>query len=130
MYLWVKQLHIITAVISITLFVLRFYWKWRSAAVMKKRWIKIAPHVNDTVLLVTGVALIFITHFYPFSIQGAWLTEKLIGVIIYIGLGHIALGKRLSSQMVRAAAFVAAVLCFFFIASLAINKIPVVMEYA
>lgn len=130
MYLWVKQLHIITAAISITLFVLRFYWKWRDSAVMKTRWVRITPHMNDTVLLVTGVALIFITHFYPFSVQGAWLTEKLVGVIIYIGLGHIALGKRVPSQTVRIVAFVAAILCFFFTASIAVSKMPVVMEYA
>jgi uncharacterized membrane protein SirB2 len=130
MYIWIKHLHVITAVISITLFILRFYWKWRSAAIMQQRWIKIAPHLNDTVLFVTGIILIFITHFYPFSIQGTWLTEKLIGVIIYIGLGHLAMGKRTRSQMVRTTAFMAAILCFYLIVTLAVNKMPLVMGYA
>ena len=35
-----------------------------------------------------------ITHYLPFTEDGAWLTEKLFGVIIYIALGFIALGRR------------------------------------
>ncbi|AKJ42435.1 SirB2 family protein [Pragia fontium] len=129
MYIWVKQLHIITALISITLFVLRFYWKWRGAAIMQQRWIKIAPHLNDTVLFITGIVLIFITHFYPFSIQGTWMTEKLFAVIIYIGLGHVVLGKRAKNQKIRIMAFIAAILCLYLIVTLAINKMPLVMGY-
>jgi uncharacterized membrane protein SirB2 len=35
-----------------------------------------------------------ITHYLPFTEEGTWLTEKLFGVIIYIALGFIALGRR------------------------------------
>lgn len=130
MYVWIKHLHVLTAAISITLFVLRFYWKWRGAAIMQRRWIKIVPHLNDTILFVTGIILIYLTQFYPFTIQGVWMTEKLIAVIIYIGLGHVALGKRAPNQMVRSTAFMAAILCLYFIITLAVNKIPLVMGYA
>jgi uncharacterized membrane protein SirB2 len=34
------------------------------------------------------------TGYLPFTDKGAWLTEKLFGVIIYIVLGFIALGRR------------------------------------
>ena len=130
MYVWIKHLHVLTAAISITLFVLRFYWKWRGAAIMQQRWIKIAPHLNDTILFVTGIVLISLTQFYPFTVQGAWMTEKLIGVIIYIGLGHVALGKRARNQMVRATAFMLAMICVYFIVILAVNKMPLLMGYA
>jgi uncharacterized membrane protein SirB2 len=93
---------------SITLFVLRFFWKWAGSAMMQKRWVKIVPHVVDTLLLLSGISLIFITHFYPFSPQGTWLTEKLFGVIIYIALGFVALSKRPVSQKPRWLAFMLA----------------------
>jgi uncharacterized membrane protein SirB2 len=93
-YVWIKNLHLLTISLSITLFVLRFFWKWAGSAMMQKRWVKVVPHVVDTLLLLSGISLIFITHFYPFSPQGTWLTEKLFGVIIYIALGFVALSKR------------------------------------
>ena len=55
---------------------------------------RIAPHVNDTFLLLSGALLVLITHFYPFTPQGSWLTEKLLAVIIYIALGSVALSRR------------------------------------
>ena len=27
-YVWIKNLHLLTITLSITLFVLRFFWKW------------------------------------------------------------------------------------------------------
>lgn len=82
------------------------------------------------ILFVTGSVLIYLTQFYPFTLQGAWVTEKLIAVIIYIGLGHVVLGKRTQSQMVRSIAFMAAIFCLYFIIALAVNKIPLIIEYA
>lgn len=100
-YIAMKYLHLLTVVISITLFVLRFFWKCRGSAMLEKRWVKITPHINDTLLFISGIVLILITGFYPFSPQGTWLTEKLFGVIIYILLGYVALGKRTRSQNIR-----------------------------
>jgi uncharacterized membrane protein SirB2 len=94
---------------------------------LQKRWVKIMPHVVDTLLLLSGVALIFITHFYPFSPQGTWLTEKLFGVIIYILLGFVALSKRPRSQTMRWLAFILALGCLYLIVKLAMTKIPLLL---
>ncbi|ELY4523216.1 SirB family protein [Cronobacter turicensis] len=123
-YLAVKHLHILTVVISISLFILRYWWQYRSSPMSSKRWVRIVPHVNDTVLLGSGVALVLITHFYPFTPQGAWLTEKLFGVIIYIVLGFIALGRRPRSQQVRWIAFLLGLVVLYIIVKLATTKIP------
>lgn len=130
MYLWVKWLHVATAAISIAMFTLRFYWRCRGSAQLQRKWVKILPHVNDTALFVTGITLVFITHFYPFTPQGTWMTEKLIGIIAYIGLGHIALSRRTISQMRRVTAFMAALLVVYFIVALAVTKLPLIMGYA
>ncbi|CBA31445.1 SirB family protein [Cronobacter turicensis] len=123
-YFAVKHLHILTVVISISLFILRYWWQYRSSPMSSKRWVRIVPHVNDTVLLGSGVALVLITHFYPFTPQGAWLTEKLFGVIIYIVLGFIALGRRPRSQQVRWIAFLLGLVVLYIIVKLATTKIP------
>ncbi|MGB7799894.1 invasion regulator SirB2 [Buttiauxella sp.] len=123
-YFALKHLHILTVFISVSLFVLRYWWQYRDSAMSNKRWVRIVPHVNDTVLLVSGAALVMITHFYPFSPQGAWLTEKLFGVIIYIVLGFIVLGKRPRSQQVRLSAFLLALVVLYIIIKLATTKIP------
>ncbi|EOI3467798.1 invasion regulator SirB2 [Cronobacter turicensis] len=123
-YFAVKHLHILAVVISISLFILRYWWQYRSSPMSSKRWVRIVPHVNDTVLLGSGVALVLITHFYPFTPQGAWLTEKLFGVIIYIVLGFIALGRRPRSQQVRWIAFLLGLVVLYIIVKLATTKIP------
>ncbi|MBX9473969.1 SirB2 family protein [Yersinia enterocolitica] len=128
-YIAMKYLHLLTVVISITLFVLRFFWKCRGSAMMDKRWVKITPHINDTLLFVSGIVLIFITGFYPFSPQGTWLTEKLFGVIIYILLGYVALGNRTRSQNRRWLAFILALGCLYLIIKLATTKLPLLMGY-
>jgi uncharacterized membrane protein SirB2 len=126
-YVWIKNLHLLTITLSITLFVLRFFWKWAGSAMMQKRWVKVVPHIVDTLLLLSGISLIFITHFYPFSPQGTWLTEKIFGVIIYIALGFVALSKRPVSQKTRWLAFILAFACLYVILKLALKKIPLLM---
>ena len=129
-YIWVKNFHLLVIAISILLFVLRFFWKWNQSAIMQQRWVKIVPHIVDTLMLLSGISLIFITHFYPFSPQGSWLTEKLFGVIIYIALGFVALGSGkngLRSQKVRTLACILALGCLYLIVKLATTKIPLLM---
>ncbi|MBL7635742.1 MULTISPECIES: SirB2 family protein [Atlantibacter] len=123
-YFALKHVHILTAFLSVSLFILRYWWQYRGSAMSTKRWVRIVPHVNDTLLLATGVALVMITHFYPFTPQGAWLTEKLFGVIIYIVLGFIALGKRPRSQQVRWIAFLLGLVVIYIVIKLATTKIP------
>ncbi|WP_442892264.1 SirB2 family protein [Cedecea sp. VD23] len=124
-YFSLKYLHIFTVVISISLFVLRYWWQYRGSVMSGKRWVRIVPHVNDTLLLISGFALVMVTHFYPFTPQGTWLTEKLFGVIIYIALGYIALGKRPRSQQVRWFAFLLGLVVLYIIIKLATTKIPI-----
>lgn len=58
------------------------------------------------------------------------MTEKLVGVVLYIGLGHLAMSRRTISQMLRVTAFMAALLVFYFIVTVAVTKLPFIMGYA
>lgn len=128
-YMALKHLHLLTVAISITLFVLRFFWKWRASPMINKRWVKITPHINDTVLFATGIALVVMFKLYPLLGMDSWLTEKLFGVIIYILLGYVALGKKTQSCNIRTLAFVLALGCLYLIVKLATTKIPFLMGY-
>lgn len=128
-YTALKHFHLLTVAISITLFVLRFYWQWRRSPIAGRRWVKIAPHLNDTLLFVSGIALVVTFGFYPLLSMDSWLTEKLFGVIIYILLGYVALGKKTKSQRLRTVAFVLALGCLYLIIKLATTKIPFLMGY-
>lgn len=121
------DLHILTVVVSISLFVLRFYWKYSGSVMLQKRWVKILPHLNDTILMVSGIVLMVMTRLYPFTPQGSWMTEKLLGVILYILLGFVALSKKPRSQKVRWIAFILAVACFYLIVKVAIIKLPLLI---
>ncbi|GAA0469194.1 MULTISPECIES: SirB2 family protein [Tatumella] len=122
----IKSIHIFTAIVSVLLFTGRFYWKTAGSAMMQRRWVKITPHINDTLLLLTGIMLVLITRYYPFTADGSWLTEKLMAVILYIGFGFVAFGRRNFSPFIRGIAFCAALLMLVIIVFLAINRIPLV----
>ncbi|MCI1030068.1 SirB2 family protein [Pantoea dispersa] len=123
-YPLIKNFHLLTVAITITLFLLRFYWLTPGSALLQRRWVRIAPHINDTFLLLSGALLVLITHFYPFTPQGSWLTEKLLAVIIYIALGSVALSRRPRSMATRWVACLVAVVALLLVIKLAMTKMP------
>ena len=88
-FLLLKGLHVSCAITSYTLFFLRGIWSLRDSPIMRQRWVKIVPHVVDTLLLVSAIALAISIRQYPFV--DAWLTAKVTGLLLYIGLGLVAL---------------------------------------
>ncbi len=123
MYMFLKHLHMTTLAISVSLLVLRFIWSLSGAKIMQQRWVKIVPHINDTVLLLSGASLMVVTGFYPFTPHTVWMTEKLLGVVIYILLGFVAL-KEGKNKVIRLFALLGALGWIWLIAQLAITKTP------
>jgi len=116
-FLLLKGLHVTCAFISYTLFFLRGIWSFRDTPVMRQRWVKVVPHVVDTLLLVSAIALAFTIQQYPFV--DFWLTAKVIGVFLYIGLGFVAL-KYGKGRTIRILSWLAAQVVFAYIALVAI----------
>ena len=69
-YLLLKYIHIATVIISISGFIVRGIWMMQSSSMLQRRWVKIAPHINDTVLLLSAIALVVITATIP---RSCWL---------------------------------------------------------
>lgn len=122
MYFAVKHLHLSTIVISLALFILRFYWVNRNPEKMQKKWVKVTPHIIDTVLLLSALTLCFIIQQYPFV--DAWLTEKVMGLVLYILMGMVAL-KWANTTAVRWGGFFGAIASLVFIAKVAVLKQPI-----
>ncbi len=116
-----KNIHVLTAIVSFTLFFIRGMWVMKGSVMMQQKWVKIVPHINDTVLLGTAIALTISIGQYPFV--DAWLTVKLLALVAYICLGVEAL-RLAKTDIGRAAAWLAALVVFLFIVSVALTKEP------
>ena len=120
-YSLLKQLHLTTIAITLALFVLRGIWMMTASPRLHARWVRIVPHVNDTLLLASGISLAVLLQQYP--LVHGWLTAKFFALILYIVLGTIAL-KRGKTQGQRIAAWIAALLVFGYMVAVAITHDP------
>ncbi len=121
MYLILKQIHLSTIVLTLILFLLRAIWMLTDSPRLQHRWVKIVPHINDTLLLISAIAMTLIIDQYPFV--DSWLTAKVLGLLGYIVLGTIAL-KRGRTKAIRATAGVGALLVFAYIVTTALLHDP------
>ncbi|MGH8737333.1 MAG: SirB2 family protein, partial [Burkholderiales bacterium] len=120
-FFWVKSIHVGSVCLSIAGFLARGVLMLRGSPLLKARFVRIAPHVLDTVLLASALWLCWLLGQYPF-VQG-WLTAKVLGLLAYIVLGTIAL-RRGRSRRVRAAAFAAALATVAYVVTVAIAHDP------
>ena len=120
-YASLKIVHVGCVAASYALFVVRGIWMMRESSHLQHRWVRIVPHLVDTLLLASAVALAVMSHQYPLA--NGWLTAKVAGLLIYIGLGTVAL-KRGRTRRVRVTAWLAAQAVFFYIVAVAIMRQP------
>ncbi|MCL1141381.1 SirB2 family protein [Shewanella gaetbuli] len=124
LYPAVKHSHMLLVALSVSFFVLRFGLHLRQSPLMEKKFLKVAPHVIDTFLLVSGFTLCFMIKQYPFV--DPWMTEKIICVIAYIALGIMAL-KSNRNKLFKFFAFIGAIGWLVLAAKLAHFKQVVLM---
>lgn len=120
-YIALKGIHVGCVITSYTLFVLRGVWMLQGSPQLQKRWIRTLPHAVDTLLLASALSLAVWSHQYPFA--AGWLTAKVIALVVYIGLGMIAM-RFGSSKAMRAGAWFAAQAVFFYIVAVALTRNP------
>ncbi|MDP9109567.1 MAG: SirB2 family protein [Pseudomonadota bacterium] len=125
-YLAIKHLHVACALASGSFFLLRGVWMLQGSAWLTARWVSVAPHLIDTLLLVSALTLALRSGQYPFA--QPWLTAKLLALCVYIALGTIAL-KRGRSKTVRTVALVAALVTFAYIVTVAVTRRPFPFDF-
>ena len=121
MYLPLKYAHLTLAIVSISGFVLRGLWMMSGSALLDRKVFRIAPHIVDTLFLITGIALV-LQLALP-VMQSPWLLAKFAGLVAYIVLGAIAL-RRGATMPIRQVAFVGALSAFAYIVGAAVSKSP------
>ena len=116
-----KTIHVGCALLSISLFFIRGLWMMSDSPWRRKRVIKILPHIVDTSLLVSAIVLVVQTAQYP--LEQAWLLAKITALLVYIGLGLVALrfGR---TKPIRVTAWFFAMVTFMYIYNVAITRNP------
>jgi uncharacterized membrane protein SirB2 len=113
-----KIVHVAAAALSYSLFFIRGVWMLTDSPLLAWRWVRIVPHVNDTLLLAAAIWMTTIIHQYPGT--HAWLSAKVAGLVVYILLGMLALRPG-RSKRARAAAWLAAQGVFGYIVAVALT---------
>ena len=95
---------------------LRAYWSVIESQQLQKSWAKTVPHINDALLLACAIYLMDVSHQFPFT--NDWLTAKFFALLVYIGMGSIAI-KRGKTKGVRLLFSLIAIATFFYIFAVA-----------
>ncbi len=120
-YTDLKVLHIACVVLTYGLFVTRGFLMLVDSPALQARWARVAPHVVDTALLGAAIGMLVIARLNP--LHAPWLIAKIIGLLLYIGIGTVAL-RRGRTRGARIGAWVLAQLVFFYIIGVALTKSP------
>lgn len=113
----IKIFHLTFILLSISSFVGRVYLAEKRPEMLEQKWIKIGPHILNSLLLLSGFALVFQGSWL--SAEYGWIVAKLIALVAYVGLGIVAIK---SQGDLRWKAFAGAMACFVYIAIVAVTK--------
>jgi uncharacterized membrane protein SirB2 len=116
-----KHLHVTCVALSYSLFFLRGLWMLRGTLAVRGRWVRVVPHMVDSVLLASAVMLAVELGVSPFD--APWLAAKIAALLLYIALGAVAL-RHGRTQGIRLAAWLSAQAVFFYIVGVAVTHDP------
>ena len=127
MYEGLKHFHLLTIALSATLLSVRYALMMANSKMLDKKFFKVFPHINDTFLLLSGIYLIVLTGFIPFTPAAPWLTEKITCVLAYIALGFFAL-KLGKNKLLRTFSFFGALGWLAMAGKIAVSKTPILFS--
>ncbi len=116
--LLIKHLHVLLAFITLASFVARALLAMADSPLRQRKWVRIAPHIIDTLLLACGITLAVQMAISP--LVHGWLMAKIIGLLAYIGFGVLAM--RATTRGLRLIGFVGAVGSVSYIFAVAYSK--------
>ncbi len=116
--LLLKDFHVAFAYITVAGFTVRGLMSIADSPLRNAKWLRIAPHVVDTLLLAFGIALAVSLSLSPLT--NGWLMAKIIGLIFYIVFGVITMRAR--SRPLKILAFIAAIASVGYIFAVAFSK--------
>lgn len=120
MDLAIKHLHLTFVALALLVFIIRGVLLFINSTLLNKKILKIAPHIINTIMLVSGIVLAVKMGMQPG--EQPWLMAKIIGLIVFIILGVAAFKVR--HPLVQKILWVDALVVFVYIVSVAITKSP------
>lgn len=114
-----KNLHVTLAYLTVIGFVVRGLWSIMDSPMRNQKWVRVVPHVIDTMLLGIGVVMVFSI---GASFTDGWLAAKMLALIGYILFGVLAM--RASAKPMKIAGFVAALVCVAYLFAVAFSRSP------
>ena len=114
-----KLVHQGTVALSFIGFALRGGLMLADSPLLMRRWMRTWPHLIDTLLLVSGIWMAVNLHLNP--VNHPWLGAKLVALLLYIGLGFIALRLGRTRRQ-RILALAGALLCFAYMVLVALTR--------
>ena len=112
-----KHLHLLLVALVFISFLSRVILAEWNPQQLQNKWLKIGPHVIDSLLLLSGIALIVQGNWLAGDYD--WLVVKITLVIIYIGLGMLAMRKQHLSRWLATGTAIA---CLLLIGKIAVGK--------
>ena len=117
-YLTIKTIHMTCAYLSISLFLLRSFWNITNSSIMQQTWVKVVPHIIDSVLFLAAIYMVIIIGpHHPF------ILVKIILLLVYILFGSIAI-KHTKTTLWRVVFTLAAAGVFYYIVGVGRYKSP------
>ena len=118
-YVAIKLVHQTAVALSITGFFIRGAASLAGARWVGSRAAKTLPHLVDSVLLLSALMLAWTLRLTPD--RAPWLLAKILGLVLYVALGVVALRPG-RPRAVRAAAWAGALAVVAWIVSVAMTK--------
>jgi uncharacterized membrane protein SirB2 len=126
-YATLKLIHVSAVTISFLGFVARGLGVLSGASWPRDRLARTLPHLVDTVLLLSAAGMLWLLRLSPWALS--WLQAKIIGLVVYVALGVLALrpvsaARPERSRTLRLMAWIGALGVFGYIVSVALVKSP------
>ena len=115
----IKTIHVTCVALSFAGFFIRGIWMLMDSDLLQRRWAKITPQLVDTLMLVSAIILAIQLRFSP--LEQPWLLVKIIGLLLYIAIGLVALrfGRNKNTRLY---AWLFGLLIYSYIVSVAFSK--------
>ncbi len=112
-----KTVHLLFILLSLSGFIGRVILSEIKPELLEQKAIKIAPHIINSFLIVSGISLVFQGDWL--SSDFGWIIAKIVALLAYVGLGILVLKLKGQNKWL---AFAGALLCLAYIGVVAVTK--------
>jgi uncharacterized membrane protein SirB2 len=124
-YALLKAVHITAVTVSFAGFTARGLALWRGASWIRHPLTRRLPHLVDTLLLLSALGMLWVARLSPWALP--WLRAKLLGLVLYIALGAIALSPSRTADnkppgLIHVLCWIGALAVYVYIVSVSVTK--------